>query len=279
MAVDRKRIEDIQKRKIEREKANKRKIYMLRRAATVLIAIGILAAAVFGIRACVLSIQAHLAEKAAEEAARIAAEEAAKPTPTPEPVYTSKGINETYYTNCAFFGNSYIDGMEIYELVPGADYFSKIGLTVSQAVKIPTDTGTVPVVEEFSQGKQYDKIFMMFGENEIGWIGNAFFEQYEALIDKVILNQPNAKIYLLAIPPISKKVSDKDEDGLNIDRIKEYNSGIKTIAQNVGATYVDVFSPIVGEDGYLPADAATDGVHFGEDYYIKCLIYIQEHYK
>ena len=169
--------------------------------------------------------------------------------------------------------------MEIYELVPGADYFAKIGLTVSQAETIPTDTGTVPVVEEFSQGKQYDKIFMMFGENEIGWIGDAFFERYEALIDKVKLNQPKAKIYLISITPISKKVSDEDVDGLNTERVKAYNSGIQTVARNVGATYVDLFTLLADNDGYLPADAATDGVHFGEDYYIKCLTYIQERYE
>ena len=279
MAGNRERIEDIQKRKAQREKENKRRIYMLRRVIIVVAAIGIIVAAVLGVRSGVLAIREHLAQKAAEEAARIAAEEAAKPTPTPEPVYTPKGINETYYHNCAFFGNSFIEGMEIYELVPGADYFSKVGLTVSQAATISTDTGTVPVVEEFSQGKQYDKIFMMFGENEIGWVGDAFFERYEALIDKVTLNQPNAKIYLLSIPAISKKVSDEDDDGLNIDRIKAYNSGIQTIAKNVGATYADIFPITAGEDGYLPPDAATDGVHFGEDYYIKSLTHIQERYE
>ena len=252
---------------------------MLRRVIIVIAAIGIIVAAALGIRACVKTIQTHFAEKAAAEAARIAAEEAAKPTPTPEPVYTSKGINETYYNNCAFFGNSFIEGMEIYGLVPDADYFSRVGLTVSQAVTLSTNTGTVPVVEEFSQGTQYDKIFMMFGENELGWIGDAFFEQYEALIDKVILNQPKAKIYLMSIPPISKKVSDQDNDGLNIDRINAYNSGIQTVARNVGATYADIFIVTADRDGYLPADVSTDGIHFNEDYYIKSLKYIQERYE
>ena len=279
MAGERKKIEDIQKRKMQREKEPKRRIYMLRRIVMVIAAIGIIIAIIFGIRGCVKSMSERRAEKAAAEAARIAAEEAAKPTPTPEPVYNDDGINETYYANSAFFGNSFIEGMKIYELISDTDYFSKVGLTVSQAVTISTDTGTVPVVDEFSSGKQYNKIFMMFGENEIGWVGDAFFEQYEAMIDKVKLNQPNAKIYLISITPISKKVSDADEDGLNIDRIKAYNSGIQTVARNVGATYADVFTITADKNGYLPDDAATDGVHFGEDYYIKCLKYIQEHYE
>ena len=273
MAIDRKRIEDIKRRSEQREKAAKRRLYMLRRALLVLIAIGLIAAAAFGIRGCVRSIQ----EKRAEEAARIAAEEAAKPTPTPEPVFSDKGINETFYDNSAFFGNSFIDGMKVYELVPeGTDYFSKVGLTVAQATTESTDTGDVPVIEEFESGKKYSKIFMMFGENEIGWVGDSFFEQYEAMINTLKKSQPDAKLYLLAITPISKKVSEENEDGLNIDRVKAYNSGIKTVAKNTGSTYVDLFGAIKGKDGYLPENAATDGVHFGEDYYIKCLKYIQE---
>ncbi len=273
MAIDRKKILEIQKRKEQREKAAKRKIYMLRRALLALAAIGLIIAVILGIRGCVKDMQA----KKAEEAARIAAAEAAKPTPSPAPVLNEYGINETFFSNSAFFGNSFIEAMKVYELVPSdTEYISKVGMTVSQAVSEPTDTGTVPAAEEFASGRKYDKIFMMFGENEIGWVGDAFFEQYEAMIKKIKLSQPDAKIYLLSITPISHELSDQNVDGLNIDKIKAYNSGIKTVAKNTGSTYINLFSVLVGNDGYLPDSAATDGVHFGEDYYIKCLKYIQE---
>ena len=37
----------------------------------------------------------------------------------------------------------------------------------------------------------------------------------------------------------------------------------------------DVYSAGVGEDGNLPDGVASDGIHFGEDYDKKCLVYIQ----
>ena len=40
-------------------------------------------------------------------------------------------------------------------------------------------------------------------------------------------------------------------------------------------TYVDLFTALSNSDGFLPEDAATDGIHFGEDYYIKSLVCIQ----
>ncbi len=273
MAVDRKRIEDIKRRSEERERKAKRRIFMLRRVLLALAALAIIAAAVFAVRGCVGSIR----KKHAENAALKAAESTAVPTPAPSPSYNEKGINETFFSNSAFFGNSFIEGMKVYELVPSdTDYISKVGFTVSQASTEAADGGTVPAIEEFSSGRQYDKIFMMFGENEIGWIGDAFFEQYEAMINKIKEMQPDAKIYLMSITPISKTASDRADDGLTLSKIKAYNSGIKTVAANTNSTYVDLFTVIAGPDGYLPENAATDGVHFGEDYYIKCLKYMQE---
>lgn len=275
MSGERNRIEEIKKRKMMREKELRRKIYILRRIMLVVIAAALLGLVIFGVTSCVGAIQ----KRRAEEAERIAAEEAAKPTPTPAPVYNSKGIDETFYHNSVFVGNSFIEGMTIYELISDADYFSKVALTVSQATSVSTNMGTVPIIEELNSGKKYDKVFMMFGENEVGWIGNSFFEQYKNLIDTVKEYQPQAKIYLMAITPISKSVSEDNIDGLNIDSVKDYNARMKTLANESGVIYADIFSAAVGTDGYLPKDAATDGVHFGEDYYIKCLKYMQEHCK
>lgn len=275
MSGERKRIEDIQKRKLLREKELKRRIYMMRRGILIVAALAVIAAAVFGIKSCVTYVK----QKQAEEAARIAAEEAAKPTPTPAPSYNSKGIDETFYKNSVFVGNSFIEGMQIYELISDAEYFSKVGLSVSQANTVATNLGTVPVIEELNSGKKYDKVFMMFGENEVGWIGNSFFEQYAELINKVKSYQPQAKIYLMAITPISKGVSDDNIDGLSIDLVNDYNTRMKALAKDCGAVFADIFSATVGKDGFLPKEAATDGIHFGEDYYIKCLKYMQENCK
>lgn len=272
MSVERKRIEDIKKRKLEREKILRHKIYMLRRAGLVLAGLIIIAIVVFAVRSCVVTVQ----KKIVEHDARIAAEEAAKPTPVPTPFINENGIDEVYFRNSAFMGNSFIEGMFMYDLIPDTDYFSKVGLNVSQAMTESTDTGKVPVIDELNQGKKYDKIFLMFGENEIGWIGDSFFVKYGELIGKVKEYQPDAKVYVMAITAISKKVSDGNIDGLSKELVETYNTKMKALASEMNVIFADVYEATVGEDGYLPADAATDGIHFDEEYYIKCLKYIQE---
>ena len=161
-------------------------------------------------------------------------------------------------------------------LVEGVDYFARIGLNVNDAMTKSTSTGTVPVIEELNNGKQYNKIFMIFGENELGWANSdTFVEQYGALIDKAKSYQSTAKIYLLAITPVTKEVSDNNVDNTNNEQIVKYNELIKKLAESKGVVYADVYSAVVGEDGNLPDGVASDGIHFGEDYYKKCLVYIQ----
>ena len=121
---------------------------------------------------------------------------------------------------------------------------------------------------------------MIFGENELGWANSdTFVEQYDALIDKAKSYQSTAKIYLLAITPVTKEVSDNNVDNTNNEQIVKYNELIKKLAESKGVVYADVYSAVVGEDGNLPDGVASDGIHFGEDYYKKCLVYIQNNIK
>ena len=64
-------------------------------------------------------------------------------------------------------------------------------------------------------------------------------------------------------------------DNANNDLIRQYNELIKGLATEKGVTYLDIYSAVADKDGNLPAGSASDGVHFGKDYYEKCLLYIQ----
>lgn len=263
------RMQDIQKRKAERRK---KQIFKNRCIAAVFCVL-VLALLVFGIKSCVSGVI-----KRAEE------RKAAQVTPTPVPTNTpipkdASGIAQDFFKKSAFVGNSFIDGMVIYDLVDGADYFSKIGLNVKTATTESTENGSVPVIEELNSTKVYEKIFMMFGENEVGWPNSeTFVSQYKTLVKKAKQYQPEAKIYLLSITPITQEESDKEIDGTTNDNIRKFNKLIKRVAQEEDVTYCDIYSAVVNSDGALPKDAASDGIHFGNEYYKKCLIYIQEHY-
>lgn len=268
------RLEEIHKRHEEIQK--KRRIrnhrIILAAAAAAALALLIVITAV-----SVNAISKHIAEKRAREA-----EIAAQATPSPEPAkeihIDPNVISEDYYGTSAFIGNSFADDLYTYSLVPNADFFARTGLSVDDA--LAGDGDKEPIVGELDNGKDYDRIFMIFGENELGWVDpGTFNDEYGELIDKVKEICPESRIYLLAITPVTKKSSDENINVTNNDRIREYNEIIKTLASEKNAVYADVYSAVADKDGNLPVGAATDGVHFGKEYYEKCLLYIQNNYE
>lgn len=262
------RLEEIKKTHEKEQYERKLLIHRVIFAAAVILIILLI---IFGVKWCMSAVS----EKAEQ---RMQAELAAQatPEPTPIPIVNSTEISDAYFSNSAFVGNSFIEGLFICDLIDGADFFSKIGLNVNDAMTKSTDTGTVPVIDELNSGKEYDKIFMMFGENELGWVNSdTFISQYGDLIDKAREYQPESKIYLLALPPVSKALSDKNVNSITNERILIYNGLIKQLAADKGAVFADIYSAVADSEGVLPADAASDGIHFGEEYYKQCLLYIQ----
>jgi hypothetical protein len=273
------RIKDIQRRKEEREREARKKRIMVNRCIVMLAAFAIIFLIVFGIKSCASSISRRRAEKAAEEQA-MAEMLAATESPKEDVISTEGNVDQSFYANSAFVGNSFIDGMEIYELVDNADYFARVGLTVKDAMSLSTSTGSVSVIDELNSDTQYDKIFFMFGENELGWVNEGSFQtNYEVIIEKAMQYQPTADIYLLAVTPITDAVSKLAEDGATNENIVKFNKLIKEVAQEENVNFADIYSAVVNEKGCLPDEAASDGIHFNEKYYKKCLIYIQNVFK
>lgn len=264
-----KRMREIQKRKEERRK----KQIFKNRCIAVVFCVLVLALIVFGVKSCVSGIIKNAAEK---KAAQVTASPMPSNTPVPK---DASGIAQDFFKESVFVGNSFIDGMVIYDLIDGADYFAKVGLNVKSATTDSTETGSRPVIEELNSTKVYKKIFMMFGENELGWPNpDIFADEYSDLIKKAKQYQPESEIYLLSITPVSEEVSKTSTDGTTNENVIKYNKLIKQLAKEENVVYCDIYDAVVNDSGALPKDAATDGIHFDSVYYKKCLIYIQEHY-
>lgn len=169
----------------------------------------------------------------------------------------------------AFMGNSNLEDLYIYGVLPDADFFYKVGLTVADVYDTPADQGTVPIIEEF-QDKDYEKIFLMFGNNELGWDSKSkFLDEYQELIQKLHEEDPNARIYVMGILPVTKTVSDDAVDGVTQERIDEFNEDLKRLASDNDCYFLDLGLAMKGTDGYLPEDAAADGVHLNKDYSVR----------
>lgn len=117
----------------------------------------------------------------------------------------------------------------------------------------------------------------MFGLNELGWdYPSVFKEDYGKVIDAVRQRQPNAKIYIQSLLPVSAAASQKNTNNVNNPRIREYNALLKELAQEKKVVYLDVASALQDAQGNLPDEASADGIHPNIAYCHRWVDYIRD---
>lgn len=180
-------------------------------------------------------------------------------------------VDDRAFEGTVFLGNSCIEDVQHYGIVKTADFYTKVGLTVHSALTLTDKKTGLPALDAISK-KDYKKVVLVFGVNELDWNAGAFTGDYEKLIARVKKSQPGAKLYIHAVLPVSREVDARSEDSVNMNMVRSMNERLKEIAKKVGATYLDPSSALVDGDGFLLPDAAPDGIH--PNYYY-CKIWMQ----
>ena len=152
--------------------------------------------------------------------------------------------------------------------MPEADYYFKNGLTVrSVFTEAEAGSSTGTPVYEAAVSRHYDKYFLMFGLNELGWsYESVFIDDYRTLIETLQKDEPDAEIYVQSLTPVSQSRSDKNLYGVTNDRIILYNDLLRDLCEELDVPFVDISAAVIGPDGTLPEQAAADGVHLNYEY-------------
>lgn len=192
-----------------------------------------------------------------------------------------KTVDESYFNDALFIGDSRTQGFILYSGLADTTSYAGKGLSVSKVFTdaIVTENGqdyTVSQALENHTG-EFKKVYLMFGVNELGWsYPEIFRDKYRDVVQEVKKTQPDATIYVQSILPVSKEKSDSS-DIYNKERIDMFNGLLKDMAAEEEVIYLDVASGVADADGYLPADASTDGVHLNKEYCQIWLQYLEEH--
>lgn len=195
-------------------------------------------------------------------------------------VQKDKVSPEQVLSNAAFIGDSRMKGLVLYNGLTSIKDYTDIGLNVETAMSkafIPSSDGNVVTIQQaLSSAGEIERIYISLGINELGWPSvDGFIGKYTELINMVKQTQPKAKIYVLAILPVTKERSDSDAT-FNNTKINEVNKRIEQMAKDLGVTYLDCRSAISDQSGSLIADASTDGIHLTKAYCEKWLQFIKE---
>lgn len=185
----------------------------------------------------------------------------------PITVPASAPVDDSYFADAVFVGDSRTVGLQMYAGLDGARYFSGVGLSVSRAfsdVCVSMD-GLGLTVAEALRRADYGKVYIMLGLNELGWPDEeAFADEYGRIIDLVQETHPDAVIYVQSILPVSRA---KDASGniytnANVLRLQR---ALCRMCYDKGAHYLNVAEALQDSEGFLPSGLTPDGVHLSPE--------------
>lgn len=110
------------------------------------------------------------------------------------------------------------------------------------------------------------KIFLMIGINDL--IANdpaQIMPRYNTLVENIIRQSPNTKLYLQSILPVNNEVRPSGFDNADIIWLNEQI--IKTAAQH-NLQYIDLHRLLEDESGQLDAKYTRDGIHINGPAYL-----------
>ena len=192
---------------------------------------------------------------------------------------------EDYFSDAVFLGDSRTDGLRLYSGIRPGGVIYHNGLMVFEAADrenkcIKGADGQKHAVLELLEQNTYAKVYVMFGVNELGYGDDqAFYDTYGQFLDQIRQLQPDAVLYLQAIIPVNEEVAKKYDGRAYVTnaKITEYNTLLRQLAEEKQVVYLDLASALAGEDGALPAEGTTDGVHFRKEWYQKWYAYLRTH--
>jgi lysophospholipase L1-like esterase len=87
---------------------------------------------------------------------------------------------------------------------------------------------------------------------------------YRKMVDKLSRETPNSRLYLQSVLPINNKIRNHRRTN---EEIKALNAEIEMLAKDYGATYIDLFSLFINDQGLLRENLTTDGIHINGNGY------------
>ena len=109
--------------------------------------------------------------------------EDARPSPTPNDcdmlVPESEAVDDSYFDDAVFIGNSRTEGLKMYSGLSNATFITEVGLTVDSIFTDYCNISGGGKARAFDQlaSMEFGKVYIMLGMNELGWVYESVFKE------------------------------------------------------------------------------------------------------
>lgn len=214
----------------------------------------------------------------AEENAETEAENIVEEVMQEETVFSEETVEDNipiiykadigYFDDALFIGDSRTVGLYEYGGLGNAEVLADTGMSIYKVFskEFALKSGETVTLDEALSAKEFGKIYIMLGINELGYDFEQTVERFSEAIDTILTYQPQALIFIQANMHITKEKSDESDyfTNSNIDR---YNEAISKLADNRQIFYLDVNPLYDDEQGCLSKEFTADHAHIKGKHY------------
>lgn len=169
-------------------------------------------------------------------------------------------VDESYFDDALFIGDSRTVGLRDYTSLPEhADFYCETSLTIYKVLE--EDFKGLGTIREALEAKDYGKIYLMVGINELGrGTTEDYMEKYTEVVDTLRSWEPDAKLIIQGVMRVSGEKNSKDAI-FNNSNINARNNAVATLADNKDIFYIDVNEVVCDEEGNLNEEYTFDQIH------------------
>ncbi len=179
-------------------------------------------------------------------------------------------MGPSYIDKMVFLGDSTTNGLRHYGVLRDGSDTKQVWTpssgtltlsTVSFATIVYPETGDQITIRDAVTAKKPEYLVITLGVNGVSFMGEADFKrEYKGLIETVQEISPDTKIICQSIFPVAR--SYELLKSINNEKIRAANSWILDVAHETGVKYLDTYSVMCDEEGWLPESAHNgDGLH------------------
>lgn len=198
--------------------------------------------------------------------------------------------DDDYFADTLFIGDSRMQGVEFAcSKDSKATFFTAVSVRASQiatreGVKMLVNgvVKNVSIIDAIRiSDRQFKRIYMMFGINELGTYGGtpAIIKEYKMAVERIAEIQPEAEICILGVMPVfNSKGYVSGYTGYEANpRILDLNIALIEMANEMKLHYLDIYHLFVTDDGQLKPDVSKDGIHLLGVYSKELMEYVKNH--
>lgn len=189
--------------------------------------------------------------------------------------YSYVTVTDSYFDDAVFIGDSRVAGLHDYSGLKNTDFLYKEGISIFDLLKEKMDNKKT--VEAVLTSKQYKKIFLMIGVNELGkGYASDYYDKYKEVVEQLHAWQPDAVVFIMGMMHVSTKYSN-DSDVFNNDNVNCRNAMVAELANGIDTFYLDMNEAVDDKKGGLKSEYTWDGIHLKAEYYGLWMDYMRAH--